>query len=393
MAQKISPFQILESQNWSGNTTPYNLGAVFKKEPVKAYNFVTKVLAANNVPDRVRMLEKYPVLKVETPDAEVTWDLIGSPMKNLELIEARIGTSVVTAASTAVGIGGTPFKLVFSEHMFFNGDVIVGELNEFYLIRIIGDPSYEGTQVVYDAQLMGSAHNSGMPGSQLVRGKRFSSEGYAPTTLIRSQPKGGIFGNSPFAMKQEMSFIRKDYTVSGLELNRKLNIVMPTYDQKGQLVASNKAMTVPYKDWLFEMQFNQGIGNIVYFGRSNRDEAGNYHDKDDNGEFIKTGAGIREQMQVANTRVYDSFSLDDITEALYNMTAGKVDIAERKFKLVTGEKGAIQFSKAALDMASGWQSSHSNFGGNANINTIIICVLNLFICQFIVFSNIRFCIF
>ena len=254
--------------------------------------------------------------------------------------------------------------------MFFNGDVIVGEVNEFYLIRILGDPQYEGTQVVYDVQLMGSAYSTGMPGSQLVRGKRFSSEGYAPTTLIKSQPKGGIYGNSPFAMKQEMSFIRKDYTVSGLELNRKLNIVMPTYNAKGELVASNTAMTVPYKDYLFEMEFSQGIGNLVYFGRSNRDAQGNYHDKDDNGHNIKTGAGIREQMMVMNTKVYDTFTIKDIEQCLYNMVAGKIDMKNAKFRMVTGLKGAEQFSKAALDIATGWQSAFSQLGGNANINTV-----------------------
>ena len=57
------------------------------------------------------------------------------------------------------------------------------------------------------------------------------------------------------------------------------------------------AMTIPYKDFIFEQRFRQGIGNALLFGRSNRDANGYYHDKDDNGEFIKTGAGIREQMQ------------------------------------------------------------------------------------------------
>lgn len=370
MAQSISPFQIMESHTWSGNTTPYNLGYVFQKDPVKAYSIVTKVLAANNVPDRVRMLEKYPTLKVDSPDQEVTWDLVGSAQKNIQLIEARAGGSVVTSSTANVGIGGAIFKLVFPEHMFFNGDVVVGELNEHYLIRVLGEPQYEGTQVVYDAQLMGSAHSTGMPGSQLVAGKRFSSEGYAPTTLLRHGPKGGIMGSTPFKMKQEMSFIRKDFSVSGLELQRKLNIVMPTHNQKGEVVPSNMAMTVPYKDWQFELEFNKGIGNIVYFGRSNRDTNGEYHDKDDNGEFIKTGAGVREQMQVSNTRVYDVFSIKALTNALYNMVAGKIDMAQAKFKVITGLKGAEQFSEAALDLASGWQTAHSNFGGNSNLNTM-----------------------
>jgi hypothetical protein len=371
MAQMINPFQILEQQSWQGMTTPYNLGALWQKDPVKAYAFVTKVLSANNIPDRAREMEKYPVMLVDTPDSEFYWDLVGTAYKNIQLIEARQGASVVTTATTAVGIGGARFKLVFDENYFFNGEVIVGELNEFYLIRIIGDPVPEGMFWVYDVQLMGSAFNSGMPGSQLVAGKRFSSENYNPATLIRSDIKGGVRGSSPFAMKQEMSFVRKDYSVAGIELSRKLNIAMPvtgTDPKDGQV--KQIATTVPYKDWMFEMEFNQGIGNALLFGRSNRDSNGYYHDKDTNGELIKTGAGIREQMQVSNTYVYDTFKLSWLDDALYNMSAGKIAMGQRKFRLVTGEKGAIQFHRAAMDVASGWQSSNANFNMNANLNTM-----------------------
>lgn len=366
MAQKINPFQIMEAQSWAGNTTPYNLGLLWQRDPIKAYNFVTKVLSANNVPDRMRDMEKYPVMKVDTPDAEFTWDLIGTAYKNLELIEARVGSSTVSSSDTNIGIGGTRFKLVFPEAYFFNGELLVGELNEMYLIRVVGDPIMEGLTAVYDVELMGSAFNTGMPGSELVAGKRFSTELYSPTTLIRSDIKGGLRGASPYAMKQEMSFVRKDWSVAGIELNRKLNIAMPVFDKSGTQIA----MTVPYKDWIFEMEFNQGIGNALLFGRSNRDANGYYHDKDTNGEYIKTGAGIREQMQVSNTYVYDTFKLTWLDDALYNMSAGKIEMGQRKFRIVTGEKGAMQFSRAALDVASGWQTAFTQFGGNANINTI-----------------------
>jgi hypothetical protein len=141
-------------------------------------------------------------------------------------------------------------------------------------------------------------------------------------------------------------------------------MAMPTKD--GQFVGQ----TVPYKDWIFEMEFNQGIGNALYFGRSNRDASGNYHDKGKNGEIIKTGAGMREQMQVANTFVYDTFNLKWINNALYAMVAGKIDMSQAKFKATTGLKGAQQFSESALSIGSGWQSTFAHLGGNANINTI-----------------------
>lgn len=365
MGQQLNPFQFIEQQSWSGMTMPYTLGSLAMRKPVEAFNTVTKVFAANNIPDRMAEMEKYPVMKVDEPDSEIVWDLIGTNYKNLELQEARMGTTTVLSSHT-VGIGGARFKLVFTENYFGKGEIIVGEYQELYRIRVIDDPSFEGTNYVYDCELMGEAHASGIPGAQLLAGKRFSAELYAPTTLIRHDTKGTLGGSAPFKMKQEMSFVRGDYSVAGIELNRKLNVALPADDAGKKMVA----MTIPYKDFIFEQRFRQGIGNALLFGRSNRDANGYYHDKDDNGEFIKTGAGIREQMQVANTFVYDEFSLKWVTDALYNMSAGKTNMGERRFRLRTGEKGSQQFHESALQIGTGWATTFSNFGGNANTNTI-----------------------
>ena len=83
--------------------------------------------------------------------------------------------------------------------------------------------------------------------------------------------KGTLSGAMPFKMKQELSTVRLDYTVPGIELNRKLNIALPV-GKNDELVN----MIVPYKDWIFENRFSQGIGKAILYGRSNRDENGIY---------------------------------------------------------------------------------------------------------------------
>ena len=364
MGQRQNQFQISETRSWSGKTLPFTLGGLFTRDPKKAFDVVTKVFAANNIPDRYRELSKYKSITVDTPDEQVTWDLIGSPYANVELVEARMGNTTVTASHT-VGIGGAKFKLIFPEPKFGMGEIIIGKYGEKYLIRILSDALYEGTQVIYEAELFGVSKNTGIPGSLLLKGERFVSEDYHPTTLIRSDMKGTLGGAMPFKMKQELSTVRLDYTVPGIELNRKLNIALPV-GKNDELVN----MIVPYKDWLFENRFTQGIGKAILYGRSNRDENGIYRDKDTNGEIIRMGAGIREQMQVSNTFIYDVFSIQFVNDALYNMTAGKMEIGPQTFELVTGKKGAELFHKAVMDVASGWHTANGQFGGNGNINTI-----------------------
>ena len=47
-----------------------------------------------------------------------------------------------------VGAGTAPFYLVFPEDWFADGEVIVGNLNEVYQFRILGNPRMEGTNAV-----------------------------------------------------------------------------------------------------------------------------------------------------------------------------------------------------------------------------------------------------
>ena len=59
-------------------------------------------------------------------------------------------------------------------------------------------------------------------------------------------------------------------------------------------------------------------------------------------------------MEVANTMYYNNFSLKLIEDALYELSAAKLDFGERYFLIRTGERGAIQFHKAVLQTVSGW---------------------------------------
>lgn len=69
-----------------------------------------------------------------------------------------------------------------------DGEVIVGNLNEVYQFRIIGEPRNEGTNVVYKVELMGG-NTHGCPAERLLAGERFSVE-YAPVEKELSRKVG-----------------------------------------------------------------------------------------------------------------------------------------------------------------------------------------------------------
>lgn len=79
------------------------------------------------------------------------------------------------------------------------------------------------------------------------------------------------------------------------------------------------------------------------------------------------GAGLFEQIEVANTMFYNTFSLKLLENALYELSAAKLDFGDRVFVIKTGERGARLFHKEVLTTVSGWTAFVLN---NDNINVV-----------------------
>lgn len=295
------------------------------------------------------LLSQFPTREFDTAD-EYTWDVIGSTRQNIPLIEARDENgTVVTANSGNVGAGTATFYLVFGKDWFADGEYIVGNLNELYQFRILGDARMEGTNAVYRVELAGG-NEDGVPAERLLAGELFSIEA-AFVEAEMSREVGDVRFASPVSMRNEFSHIRIKHKVPGNKLNRKLAVGVP-------IIVDNKKgttnMWMHYVDYAVETQFADYKNNALAFGRSNRNSNGEYTNIGKSGNVIKTGAGLYEQMEVANTLYYNVFSLKLIEEALYDLSYGELDLKNRVFLMRTGEKGAIQFHKEILKEVSGW---------------------------------------
>lgn len=148
MAGRLGKFQMLGFNHWKGLTSDNHLGSIFQRQPQKATNLMVQLLAFHRGKTLDTFLSQFPTREFETDD-EYYWDVIGSARRNIALIEARDENgTVVTAGSGNVGVGTSPFYLVFPEDWFADGEVIVGNLNQVYPIRILGDARMEGTNAV-----------------------------------------------------------------------------------------------------------------------------------------------------------------------------------------------------------------------------------------------------
>lgn len=347
MAQ-LSKFQMMTFSHWKGLTKDNHLGSVFYTQPQKATSLMVQLLAYHRGKSLETYLSQFPVKEFDTDD-DYTWDVISSSRRNIPIVEARKEDgSVVTDG--VVGENTTPFYVVFPEDWFADGNVIVGELNEVYPLRILGEPRMEGTNAVYKVELMGGV-TTGMPADQLQLGKRFSVD-YSPVERELSRGVGDVRYTSPVAMRNEFSKIRIRTKVPGSMLNKKLAVGIPFVTNGGKKMVQN--MWMHHVEFKVEETFADEKNHLIMYGRSNRNSNGEYMNIGKSGNVIKQGAGLREQMEVSNVLYYNKFSLKLIEDALYELSSAKLAMGDRLFILRTGERGAAQFHKAVKDMMSGW---------------------------------------
>lgn len=345
----LGKFQTREFSYWKGLTKDNHLGAIFQKAPQKATNLMVQLLAYQRGKTLDTLLNQFPTREFEN-DEEYTWEVIGSSRRNIPLLEARDEDGVVVEDNgKMIGAGTTPFYLVFPEDWFADGEFIVGNLNEVYQFRVLGDARMEGTNAVYKVELAGG-NTEGVPAERLLAGEKFSIEAAFVESEL-SRKVGDVRFNSSVAMRNEFSTIRIQHKVPGNKINKKLAVGIPVVDN-GKVTTMN--MWMHYVDYEVEQQFSDYKNNALAFGRSNRNANGEYMNVGKSGVSIKTGAGLYEQMEVANTMYYNQFSLKLIEDALYELSAAKLGMGDRYFLIKTGERGAIQFHKAVLKEVSGW---------------------------------------
>lgn len=353
---RVSNLQITTSKDWSGITSKNHIGSIWQNKPQVASKIIGRMLAKSYGTTLDTMLDGLPTKTLDSDD-DFTWELMGSSEQNVTLVEARYQGSVVTATDIAVGEGKQRFELVFPKRWFAPTEVIVGELNEKYPIQIESEYS-EGGNTVYVCVAFGAdAVASGIPGEELVAGKKFSKE-YAPVEESFSDRGGEISYSSPTKFRNAFTRIRMQDTVPGNMVNRKAVGEFKFVDKSGQ----EKSFTswTGYRDFRFYEEIRQAKNKALYYGQSTIKADGTLSNEGRSGQGLRAGFGIRQQMEVSNTYFYNRFTADLITNILTELAEGKLGMDERRFVIRTGERGAVLFHKAIKDEASGWTALEDN---------------------------------
>lgn len=353
---KLGKWQVSEIKGWNGPLfdPQATLKALWKQAPEKIRKSMVKlnaIYAGRGLEDQ---LETLGVKYVDSLN-DFYYEVIASSRRNVQLIEARFQGSVVSGSTNNVGSGGATFELVFGENYFFDGEVIVGEKNERYPVRIIKEPVPEGDNVVYTVETWGIPN--GIPGAELIAGKKFSVE-YAPAERGLSRQMGGVRRPGTARVRGMLSTIRIDHKVAGDIDDYAVLMGFPVLDKNGNEMVMNVLSS--YEDWLVEQEFSEYKNKAIAFGTTNVDETGESTNYGKSGRMLQFGQGLRQQMDQTNVLYYNTFSLDMLESILNQLSYNKLGINDREFVINTGQGGASLFHKAVLDVISGWMVISQN---------------------------------
>lgn len=384
MANLNPHYQLRQAYGWGpGVTTKQHIAEIYGKQPAKLNNVMVRAFTANNGPQFSTFLRKHTQVRTfDTPD-EYTWKLVGSFYKNIPLIECRRADgSIVNKDMNNVGQGGELLQLVFPEAYFADGEYLVGEKNEFYQFRVLGEPVMEGTNAVYTVQ-MDAGSQEGCPGEELIRGKRFSYD-FAAVEDELSRKVGGIRKHNATTLRNEWTTIRKYNKFTGAaDTQLRLDFSMPVIREKAD-GTKEKAVIESWFDnemWIFTQEWEREKERARMYSRSNRNTNGSYMSYGKSGKAIKQGDGIYAQMLYGNTHYYndfnENFDIEGLCDAIYSIyEQGNIPIEQRKIVVTTGNRGMIQVNKAIHKLSNGFASATTGYSLNGDALGIVNKVQN-----------------
>ena len=349
---KLSRYQFNEAHSAAGLMDENHIGVMFGNKPLLLKKTVTRLLSSAGVRNLDTLLDTLPQVDFDE-EGIYSWDVTGDNEKNLPLLEVRGAKS-----GNNYGAYGARFEVVFGEYYFSDVNMIVGEKNELYQLRIVDVPVTEGSNYVYTVELMGQ-NQEGMPETELAPGKRFSKD-FSPVEDIMSTKGGDITMASTFKMSNEMTTIRLEHKEPGKNLGKRVatSILLKRGNEEIETDVWMQAV-----EWTMQKTWSYEKAHAIAFSRSNRSDDGRYYNIGKSGYYIKQGMGLREQMEVSNTVYYNKFSLKVLESMLSDIGEGRLEFSDRTILIRTGERGATQLHNEINDAASGWINISQNNPG------------------------------
>lgn len=346
MSQLINALQKFSPKDWSGLTTVNHIGAMYGENPIMVSDFISKIYDVNLGLDLDRFMDQFPSMEIDR-DTPFEWMLTNnSPFKNIPLIQYYTDVALSQQPGATPGIGTSRFWLEFNDRIFEVTDVIApaSYAKETYQFRVMTDPRPNGSNWVYEVQIVSGDDTLFAPQNILTAGVRWVKMYALNEQTLSQRGSSSLTFTSPFRMQNRCSYMRKEHMVPGNMIDQKENAPLGFYfiDNNG----NRQTTWLGTLDYNFMLDFRRMKSMLQLYGKSLKNSQGAYGMKGESGYEIKTGYGLMDQISPSNVHYYSTFNLSVIEEILLSLSVGKLPEDKRKFVLGTGEYGMRQVHKA-----------------------------------------------
>lgn len=344
----ISPLQVYKSKNFSGLTEHNHLVNAYLREPHKmdgilAYAFG---ITGNSV---MNLLTSGLGNTLYIGEKEFTWDLYGKTERAIELLED------CTDGGTTPGINSTAFRLKFAERLFEPTDNLTSDQRT--QVHVIAEPYQDAVGWVYTVQLTDPDPTKFIDLADIVAGARFSKE-YSSVEEF-SIKGGGVSYNTPFKLKNQLTTLRKQYSVTRNAAKGVMVIELP---DPGNPKKKTKLWT-KLAEWNAMTEWMREIDRMLIYSIYNKNSSGVITLKGENQRPIFHGAGFRQQISPANIRYYSQLTYALLDDFLLDLSyAANAFGGDHKFIALTGKMGLREFDRAVRDEMKGQGITITNSG-------------------------------
>ena len=247
------------------------------------------------------------------------------------------------ADTSALGIGGRPFTLSFSEKYFINQYVLISESG--VQARIMGEPVATGSGFEYTLRLVSPDPAATMPAADVQAGKLFAQM-FAPVGVDFSRGNASNW-SVPSKIKAKLTTIRKSYQMSGNARDFVVAIDLPTKN------GGTSRYWMDYEEWQKYLQWKEEMETLYWYAEQSYGDNGDTHLRDENGQPIIIGPGLLQQ--IPNVDSYAELTTNKIKNVVGDLFYGMTDAQNKNITLYTGTGGMREFDEAMKRELTGFR--------------------------------------
>lgn len=266
-------------------------------------------------------------------------------MKQSDVLVRVDGINVATA--TDIGRGGTPVFMVFKTNWIKMHHTIFSPNGTACRVQGKGERVNGGFR--YKTVLIYRNEGESIPNNELLASTKWSMTGGAAVSV--SDSKGNESNTqAPGELKNQISILRKSYTIAGNVANKVVEYMLPTK------AGGTTSYWMPYEEYLHDIQFKQACEEHLWWSKYNRDNNGNITTVDDEtGLPIPMGAGVNDQ--IPNKDTYGQLTAKKLARTISDVMYGATDTGAMNIVLFTGTGGMEEFDSAIKRDIQGNSSS------------------------------------